>query len=89
MLEVFIALVIIIYFGVLQHLETVKVLIILMFSLIGIWGSYGVAWFGLFQAIFMANAGGATTSILAAVFFAIALVFVHRSFYGMRIPTNA
>ncbi len=27
-----------------------------------------------------------TTTIMAAVFFAISLVFVWRSFYGMRIP---
>jgi len=35
------------YFGVLQHFEAVKVAIILLFSLIGIAGSYGVAWFGI------------------------------------------
>lgn len=26
--------------------------------------------------------------VLAAAFFAVALVFVHRSFYGMRIPAG-
>src|SRR5579863_2427409 len=46
-LEVFIGSVILIYFGVLQHMEAVKVAIILLFSVIGIAGSYGVAWFGI------------------------------------------
>ncbi len=35
------------YFGVLQQMEAFKVVIILLFSLIGIAGSYGVAWFGI------------------------------------------
>jgi K(+)-stimulated pyrophosphate-energized sodium pump len=35
------------YFGVLQHFDVTKVLIILIFSVIGIGGSYGVAWFGI------------------------------------------
>jgi K(+)-stimulated pyrophosphate-energized sodium pump len=46
-LEVFIGAIIVFYFGVLQHFEFVKVLIILMFSVIGICGSFGVAWFGI------------------------------------------
>jgi K(+)-stimulated pyrophosphate-energized sodium pump len=46
-LEIFIGLVILLYFGVLLHFEAVKVAIILAFSLIGIAGSYGVAWFGI------------------------------------------
>src|SRR5262249_35639315 len=45
-LEVFIGAIMIFYFGVLSHLEASRVLIILIFSLIGIGGSYGVAWFG-------------------------------------------
>jgi K(+)-stimulated pyrophosphate-energized sodium pump len=32
-----------------------------------------------------ADVGTATSHVLAAVFFAVAMVFVHRSFYGMRI----
>jgi len=36
-----------VYFGVLQHFAARKVAIILIFSLIGIGGSYGVAWFGI------------------------------------------
>jgi K(+)-stimulated pyrophosphate-energized sodium pump len=46
-LEVFIGSVIALYFGVLQHFSIDKVIIILVFSLIGIGGSYGVAWFGI------------------------------------------
>src|SRR5262245_46142163 len=46
-LEAFIGVIIVLYFGVLLHFEAVKVLIILAFSLIGIAGSYGVAWFGM------------------------------------------
>ncbi len=46
-LEVFIGLVILLYFGVLAHFGAAKVIIILLFSLLGIAGSYGVAWFGI------------------------------------------
>jgi K(+)-stimulated pyrophosphate-energized sodium pump len=46
-LEVFIGAIIVFYFGVLQHFAAVKVLIILMFSIVGICGSCGVAWFGI------------------------------------------
>jgi K(+)-stimulated pyrophosphate-energized sodium pump len=44
---VFIGIIMAFYFGVLQHFDAVKVVIILLFSLIGIGGSYGVAWFGI------------------------------------------
>jgi K(+)-stimulated pyrophosphate-energized sodium pump len=47
LLESFIAVVIVLYFGVLLNYEPIRVIIILMFSLIGIAGSYGVAWFGI------------------------------------------
>jgi K(+)-stimulated pyrophosphate-energized sodium pump len=47
MLEVLIGAIIILYFGVLQELGVGRVLMILAFSLIGIAGSYGVAWFGI------------------------------------------
>jgi K(+)-stimulated pyrophosphate-energized sodium pump len=47
LLEVFIGLVIAVYFGALRHFAVSKVVIILLFSLIGIGGSYGVAWFGI------------------------------------------
>ena len=46
-LEVFIGATMVLYFGVLQHYEAIRVVIILIFSLIGIGGSYGVAWFGI------------------------------------------
>ena len=46
-LEAFIAVIIILYFGVLSGFSAGRVLIILAFSLIGIAGSYGVAWFGI------------------------------------------
>ncbi len=47
LLEVFIAIIIILYFGVLLKFEVFRVAIILLFSLVGIGGSYGVAWFGI------------------------------------------
>src|ERR1700730_11509077 len=46
-LELFIAVIIVFYFGFLQHFEGIKVFIILLFSVVGILGSYGVAWFGI------------------------------------------
>jgi K(+)-stimulated pyrophosphate-energized sodium pump len=46
-LEVFIGVIMVFYFGVLERLEPIRVVIILLFSLIGIAGSYGVAWFGI------------------------------------------
>jgi K(+)-stimulated pyrophosphate-energized sodium pump len=47
LLWAFIAVVIILYFGVLLKYEAMRVVIILMFSVVGIAGSYGVAWFGI------------------------------------------
>src|SRR6516162_10715781 len=47
LLWVFIAVIILLYFGVLRHMEALRVAIILGFSLVGIAGSYGVAWFGI------------------------------------------
>jgi K(+)-stimulated pyrophosphate-energized sodium pump len=47
MLWVFIAVVIMLYFGVLLKYEALRVAIILLFSVVGIAGSYGVAWFGI------------------------------------------
>src|SRR5215470_5437895 len=46
-LETFIGVAIIFYFGFLRHLDLVRVLIILVASIIGILGSYSVAWFGI------------------------------------------
>jgi K(+)-stimulated pyrophosphate-energized sodium pump len=47
LLEIFIAVVIVLYFGILSALGTTRVLIILIFSVVGILGSYSVAWFGI------------------------------------------
>jgi K(+)-stimulated pyrophosphate-energized sodium pump len=47
LLEMFIAVIIVLYFGVLLGMAASRVLIILLFSVIGILGSYGVAWFGI------------------------------------------
>src|SRR5689334_6289486 len=47
LLEVFIAVIIVFYFGYLQGFEMYRVLIILAFSVIGISGSFGVAAFGM------------------------------------------
>ncbi|MBL8237633.1 MAG: sodium-translocating pyrophosphatase [Bryobacterales bacterium] len=46
-LELFIGVIMVFYFGVLLHFELFKVAIIILFSLIGIAGSYSVAWFGI------------------------------------------
>jgi K(+)-stimulated pyrophosphate-energized sodium pump len=46
-LELFIGAIIVVYFGVLQHLGAFRVTIILLASIVGILGSYGVAWFGI------------------------------------------
>jgi K(+)-stimulated pyrophosphate-energized sodium pump len=47
LLEAFIGVIIVLYFGVLLGFDALKVVTILVFSLIGIGGSYGVAWFGM------------------------------------------
>ena len=47
LLWAFIAVIILLYFGVLLKYEALRVVVILAFSVIGICGSYGVAWFGI------------------------------------------
>ena len=47
LLWVFVAAIIVLYFGVLLHYEAVRVAFIMFFSVVGILGSYGVAWFGI------------------------------------------
>jgi K(+)-stimulated pyrophosphate-energized sodium pump len=47
LLEVFIGSIMVFYFGWLRHMEAGKVAVILVASLVGIAGSYGVAWFGI------------------------------------------
>jgi K(+)-stimulated pyrophosphate-energized sodium pump len=46
-LEIFVGLIIALYFGFILHYPLFRVGIILIFSLVGIAGSYGVAWFGI------------------------------------------
>jgi len=47
LLEIFIAVIIVLYFGFLSGLGVMRVAIILLFSVVGILGSYSVAWFGI------------------------------------------
>src|SRR5215475_247378 len=47
LLWAFIAVIIVLYFGVLLRYEPTRVIVILLFSVVGIIGSYGVAWFGI------------------------------------------
>jgi K(+)-stimulated pyrophosphate-energized sodium pump len=67
LLEIFIGIIMIVYFGALQHFASIKVAIILIFSLIGIAGSYGVAWFGIRINTF-ANSRTAFASLRAKAF---------------------
>ena len=46
-LWILIAICMVYYFGVLSHMHTSEVVIILVCSIVGILGSYGVAWFGI------------------------------------------
>ena len=46
-LELFIGAILVVYYGGLRHMEPLKVGVILLASLVGIGGSYGVAWFGI------------------------------------------
>jgi K(+)-stimulated pyrophosphate-energized sodium pump len=46
-LELFIGACIVYYFGFLQHMSAMRVITILAFSVLGILGSYSVAWFGI------------------------------------------
>ena len=47
MLWAILAVVIVVYFGALLHFEVSKVATIVLFSVVGMLGSYGVAWFGI------------------------------------------
>lgn len=66
-LEMFVGLIIVFYFGLLQHFEAFKVAIILLFSLVGIAGSYLVAWYGIRVNTF-ANSRTAFASLSGAAF---------------------
>src|SRR5437879_6308666 len=43
----FIAVIMVVYFGALRHYDALRVITIVIFSIVGILGSYGVAWFGI------------------------------------------
>src|SRR5579884_4173558 len=46
-LEIFIGAIILLYFGYFEHFDAAKLIIILLLSIIGIAGSYAVAWYGI------------------------------------------
>ena len=71
-LEGFIGAVIVLYFGVLQHFAPFRVAVILAFSVLGIAGSYGVAWFGIRINTF-ANSRTAFASLRGKAFPAFAI----------------
>src|SRR5207248_4834273 len=62
LLWVFIGIIMIFYFGVLRHYGLTRTAIIIVFSLVGIAGSYGVAWFGIRVHTF-ANSSSAFPSL--------------------------
>ncbi|MGA2183156.1 MAG: sodium-translocating pyrophosphatase [Bryobacteraceae bacterium] len=76
LLEVFIGCVIVVYFGLLRGMEWQRVVIILLFSLVGIGGSYSVAWFGIRVNTF-ANSRTAHSSLGG------------KPFLGYQIPLRA
>jgi K(+)-stimulated pyrophosphate-energized sodium pump len=45
--------------------------------------------FGLLAVEIAVNLPGATAKVIGSAIVAIGLVFVYRSFYGMRIPVDA
>ncbi|HYP13156.1 MAG TPA: sodium-translocating pyrophosphatase [Bryobacteraceae bacterium] len=67
LLELFIGAIMVFYFGVLQHFDALKVFVILLFSLVGIGGSFGVAWFGIRVNTF-ANSRTAFASLTGKAF---------------------
>ena len=67
LLELFIGAIMVVYFGVLRHFDAARVVIILIASLVGIAGSYGVAWFGIRINTF-ANSRTAFASLMVKPF---------------------
>ncbi|MBF0363326.1 MAG: sodium-translocating pyrophosphatase [Oligoflexia bacterium] len=63
----FIAVIVIIYFGPLRGLDSFKVSIIVLFTIIGMLGSYGVAWFGI-RINTLANSRSAFASLTGKPF---------------------
>ena len=76
LLEIFIGAVMLVYFGFLRPQGPLHVAIILLFSLVGIGGSYGVAWFGIRVNTF-ANSRTAHSSLGG------------KPFMGYQIPLRA
>jgi len=68
LLWVFIAVIMAFYFGVGRDFSVVKVVVILAFSILGILGSYGVAWFGI-RINTLANSRTAFASLRGKPFF--------------------
>ena len=66
-LEAFIGAIIVAYFGWVQNMQTAEVLLILAFSLVGIAGSFGVAWFGI-RINTLANSRTAFASLTGRAF---------------------
>jgi len=66
-LEILVGIIIAAYYGWLQHMELTKVMVILIASMVGIAGSYGVAWFGM-RINTMANARSAFLSLKGSPF---------------------
>jgi K(+)-stimulated pyrophosphate-energized sodium pump len=66
-LELFIGIIIVVYFGLLEHFGALKVTTILVFSVLGILGSYAVAWFGIRINTF-ANSRTAFASLMGKPF---------------------
>lgn len=58
----FIAVVILVYFAALLHFSAARVVVILAFSVLGMAGSYGVAWFGI-RVNTLANSRGAWAAL--------------------------
>ena len=46
-LEMFVGVIIVLYFGLFRHFDALKVLVVLLFSIFGILGSYGIAWYAI------------------------------------------
>jgi K(+)-stimulated pyrophosphate-energized sodium pump len=67
LLWAFIAAIIVLYFGVLLHFSALRVGMILAFSVLGMCGSYGVAWFGIRVNTF-ANSRTAYASLYGKAF---------------------
>lgn len=67
MLELLVGVIMVAYFGWLRHFAAVKVITILLCSLIGIAGSYAVAWFGM-RINTLANSRSAFASLMGKPF---------------------